>query len=352
MTRRLVVLGLVGLAVVVAWLVFNPIGELQSLVGGTGDESSGAAPRGRSEVAIRDLSRTVESEGTLELSAGRIVSTSAGGTITGLPTVGTAIDRSMTLFEVDGYPTVALVGDVPAWRELSVDSVGSDVEQLESNLLAMGYDSTGDLSVDDTYTDFTAALVEQWQTDLGVDVSGSIPEGFLVFVPEDSKVVDVPVAVGDLLVGGGDTGVLVTASSARTLEVVVPASELESIALDDEVTATLPDGSTVTGVVAELSSAGDGSWVASVPVDEVDADGDELPDGESVPVSVSWTDQLASDAKTVPANSLSRLDTGSYVVEVVVDGGTSFVEVELGQQVGSNVEVDTDLEPGTVIVTP
>ena len=353
MKRRVVVLAIFALAVVAAWLVFNPVGQVQSLIDGTGEEATGPAPRGQSEVSVRDLVRTVESTGTLELSSERTISASSTGVVTNIAPLGTRVERSVALFEVDDYPTVTLVGDIPAWREMTVDSVGPDVEQLERNLVAMGYDTTGELTVDETYTDFTAELVEQWQTDLGVDATGRLAMGSVVFVPEDSSIVDVLVSIGDSLTGG-ETALVSTASETRTVEVVVPTSELDSLAVGAEVTATLPDRSTITGNVRSLSPTGDGTWMASVPVVDTEAESDEseLPEGESVPVTVTWTEQLALGVKTVPANALSRLDNGSYVVEVVVDGGTEFVEVSLGAQVGSAVEIEADLQSGTVVVTP
>lgn len=349
MTRWLM-LGLVGVAVVASWVVFNPVGVLQGLEDDD-DQSTTLGPRSQSEIAVGDLIRTVEGDGRLLLSASRLVSTSRAGVVTDIADVGQPIEPSATLFELDGVPTVALLGDVPAWRELTTDTVGPDVAQLEANLVALGYDARGLLTVDETYTDYTADLVEEWQSDLGLEATGTVAVGLVVFVPEGSVVTSVLSSVGSQLAAGGENLMLGTAVTDRVLEVVVPADEVESIAPGTVVTATLPDRATVSATVTGLSPAGDGTSTATAVLDEAEEIA-SLPDGEAVPVTVAWDEQLATGAKTVQADALTRLDSGSYVVEVVVAGGTEFVEVELGNQVGSTVEVVTGLGPGTVVVTP
>jgi hypothetical protein len=82
-------------------------------------------------------------------------------------------------------------------------------------------------------------------------------------------------------------------------------------------------------------------------------DADALPEGDVVPVTVSWTEVIAADVITVRANALTRLDTGAYVLEVVESAGTTrFVEVGIGRRSGSTVELVTDLAPGTVVIAP
>ena len=73
-----------------------------------------------------------------------------------------------------------------AWRTMAVDDVGVDVFQLEANLVDLGYDPDGELTVDDTFTDYTADVVERWQEDLALEVTGRVALGSVVFVPSGS----------------------------------------------------------------------------------------------------------------------------------------------------------------------
>ena len=83
------------------------------------------------------------------------------GTVTALPAVGDVIRRGGRLYAVDGEPVLLMYGAVPAYRTLA-EGVGDgrDVEQLERNLAALGYDPG---TVDEDFTDATAAAVAAWQ---------------------------------------------------------------------------------------------------------------------------------------------------------------------------------------------
>jgi multidrug efflux pump subunit AcrA (membrane-fusion protein) len=91
---------------------------------------------------------------------------------------------------------------------------------------------------------------------------------------------------------------------------------------------------------------------ADIPAEIAEADG-RLPAGDSVPVTVTWTEVLSPDATTVPAAAVLRLDTGAYAVEVVDESGTTeLVVVEPGQRFGTSVEILSGLESGATVMTP
>lgn len=68
--------------------------------------------------------------------------------------------------------------------------VGPDVLQLETALVAMGYDPDGDVTVDREFTAQTAAMVERWQADVGVEVDGIVEARDIVFIPGPAQVVE------------------------------------------------------------------------------------------------------------------------------------------------------------------
>ena len=346
---RWFVTAVVGLVIAGVLVVFNPLAPLFG-----NDDVEIQARRERSEISVTSLSATVEAEGNLVFIGQRDAATVGAGTLTSVASVGSEVTASMVLFEIDSEPTLALIGDVAAWRTMRLDDVGIDVEQLETNLVTLGYDPDGELNVDGTFTDYTAVVVERWQADLGVDLTGTVAFGTVVFVPDLARVTSVAGVVGQGIQtapGASGAAVLTVSSTDRQLVFAVAAEDLDTIGLGTEVSARLPDRSTVTGTVTEFGPSGDGTWsataVLSIGSDVV------LPDGESVPVTVSWTELIADEAKTVRANALTRLDSGAYVLEVVNDDdSTTFVEVGIGATSGSTVEVLTDLSAGTTVIAP
>lgn len=76
--------------------------------------------------------------------------------------------------------------------------VGPDVLQLETALVAMGYDPSDDVVVDREFTAETAAMVERWQADLGVEVDGIVEARDIVFIPEPAQVIEAIDATGSV----------------------------------------------------------------------------------------------------------------------------------------------------------
>ncbi len=349
-------LAVVAAVVVVAVLTVNPLASLSWFDDNTDVDAGGedaadvAAPRDRSEIAVSDLSVTIEVDGELRFADGRDVSAGRAGTLTSTVVVGRQVDAATELFAIDGEPTVALLGDVPAWRSLTVDDVGVDVEQLETNLAALGYDPDGIMTVDETYTAVTATAVQRWQADLGIEETGAVDVASIVFVPADAAVSALSATTGDQVSIGSP--LLTVATTARELSFPVETAQLDTIAVGASVSSQLPDRTTVTATVIELGPSGDGGWEG---VAELATVGDDvtLPEGDAVPVSVSWDEQVAAGVTTVRASEIVRLDSGRYALEVVGDdNSTEFVPVEVGARSGSTIEVITDLAVGTEIISP
>lgn len=335
---------MVLVAAVVASLVFlDPLGGL----GGEGDTGA-AVVREQAEIAVTTLSTTNEADGSLNVTERRPVVAVSPGTVTSVVPAGTGIEPGAELFTIDESPTVALPGTTPAWRAMTVDDVGADVAQLETALVALGYDPDGELTVDDTYTTVTASIVERWQEDAGLEVTGTVAPGSVVFVPDDAGVSSVETAVGQAATPGAT--IVVLSSTLRQLTVDVAADQLSTVDVGSALSARLPDRSTVDATVSDIVPSGDGSWIVTARLVEAQT---PLPEGEAVPVTVSWSEVIAEQATTVGAGALTRLDTGAYAVEVVEsDGTTRFVQVEVGNTSGSTVELITDLAPGTPVISP
>src|SRR5207245_4574007 len=102
------------------------------------------------------------------------------GTVTGVATDGATVSRGRTLYSVNGQPVVLMYGALPAWRDIGGPKItdGADVQQLESNLAALGY-SPG--TVDNTYTSATSSAIAAWQTAVALTSDGVAHLGQIVF---------------------------------------------------------------------------------------------------------------------------------------------------------------------------
>jgi peptidoglycan hydrolase-like protein with peptidoglycan-binding domain len=125
------------------------------------------------------------------------VTSPVAGTVTSVVETGQTIEAGTVVASIDGQPLVALIGDVPAWRELSASGEdGVDVRQLEMNLVALGFDPDGEIEIDETYDSATAAAVTEWEEALGLDGDGVVGASQIVFVPGSVIVDEAPAQLG------------------------------------------------------------------------------------------------------------------------------------------------------------
>ncbi len=339
--RRGAGLVLIGLLAAVSFVALDRTGA-------TADESdTGTTERSTAEVSVSDLSRSFAATGTLAYANQRTVTHPSDGTVTAIAEEGIEIQSGDVLYRVDEVPTVALLGDTPAWRTMQVDDSGPDVLQLETALVDLGYDPDGSLTVDGTYTSYTATLVAQWQADLGVDETGKVDHGSVVFVGPDTVVGTSLAVLGESVPA---EGVLRLRRSDRSVTMEVALADVSTLEVGDVLTAQLPDRSTFEIVVSDLSPFESGVWLMTaepLDLDPVAVSADEAP------VTASWSRSIKDGAIVVPAGAIRRLDSGAYAVEVQTGvDETEFVAVEIGEQSGSLVEIISSLTPGVTVVSP
>jgi peptidoglycan hydrolase-like protein with peptidoglycan-binding domain len=144
------------------------------------------------------------------------------GTYTAVPEEDDLLEQGDVIAEVDDRPVVLLYGDLPAYRTLQYGrspSEGADVEQLETALVALGYDPDGDVTVDEEFDWYTEQMVEDWQEDMGMDDDGAVNLGEVVFLPEAVEIESVPIAVGDTAGQGPVAMVFSSATGAEGADV-------------------------------------------------------------------------------------------------------------------------------------
>lgn len=308
------------------------------------------------EVARRDLVQTKTFAATLGHGQSRPFPTNTTGIITALPDEGDIIEFGEVLFAVDGQPVVLLEGDTPQYRSFnSRMSDGPDVEQLERNLIDLGYADESNLTVDTDFTNRTVDAIEAMQLELGGEETGELALGRVVFAPRPIRVGAVKVELGQTITPQV-TPLSVTESDQRiTLD--LDAEDLFLLPVDTEVEIELPDGTVVPGRVSDVAAVAtqtvNQQGIAGDPTTEVTivfADGEPNEVFDAAPVDVIVTDEVSADVLTVPVPALIALAGGGHAVELIVEGGTQLIGVRLGDFVDDLVEISGDVQPGDRVV--
>ncbi len=288
----------------------------------------------------------------------------------------TALD-DLAALSGDPDTAVLLYGQTAAWRSLSVDSVpGADVERLETNLVALGYDADGSLLVDDLYDDSTAAAVSAFQASLGLEETGEVDFGWVVFVPGPAQVTAIDVEVGDVVLpavplfeltavqlatstvsAGVVTDDLVTAQRVTTQLDLVDRDILD---VGTEILIELPDETEVPGEVVSIGAvpvivSATAQEPASSYVDVVIALGEAVdPVWTGATVDVEVVTEIAAGVLSTPVGALLALQEGGYAVEVLeADGTTALIGVDTGMFADGFVEIIGEgLEEGMTVVVP
>lgn len=323
---------------------------------GSGDPRPAAAtlPPTTAQVTKQTLLDTRSEDGSLGYGDSAMLSARLPGTLTSLPVNGSVFTRGKTLYKVDNQPVVLMYGSVPAYRDLGRGAEGADVKQLETNLKALGY--TG-FTVDTKFTADTAQAVKDWQDDHGLDETGRIELGRIVFAPSGVRVEEVKAGLGQPAQSGGE--LFSYTGTTRLVTVELDVSEQRLARKGAKVQVTLPDGQKVGGAVQsvstviEASSEPDGSPSTKIKA-IVSLSDPKAADGlDAAAVDVIFTAAEHKDVLTVPIAALVALAEGGYGVEVV-DGSTShYVRVETGLFASGRVEVSGDgLADGTAVGMP
>jgi peptidoglycan hydrolase-like protein with peptidoglycan-binding domain len=192
--------------VLVALVAAATIVALAGSGSGGAAEPGAAATKmvGTGTVARRTLAERVTVEGTIGYAGETTVLARLSGTVTALPAIGDVVRRGERLYALAGEPVLLMYGAVPAYRTLAEGvSEGVDVEQLERNLAALGYEPG---TVDEEFSSTTAEAIDAWQEDLGLEASGEVELGRVAFLRGPQRVTELEATLGEALGGGGGGG--------------------------------------------------------------------------------------------------------------------------------------------------
>ena len=137
------------------------IGGIAAAMSGGGDGGGGRPLLITAEAQKRTLTDSVTVKGTAGRVEQRQVQALAPAQVTSVPIEdGADVSAGSPLLSLDGRAAVAVMGDIPFFRQLDVGSHGQDVRQLETILESAGYHPG---VIDDNYTNATRTALAQWQ---------------------------------------------------------------------------------------------------------------------------------------------------------------------------------------------
>ena len=265
----------------------------------------------------------------------------AAGTVTWMAEEGTTLEQGDVLMEVNDEPVVVLYGDTPAYRTMRRNDEGTDVEQLEAAMVALGYVDDTDMTVDGTFTWITQTVVTEWQEAIGAPEDGRVDFGEVIFVPGPFTLETVNVAVG-AQVGGGSP----MASISYTTEGTKGADVL-----------ALEEALTRLGFSAEGAMKADGVFDGHTEIavkawqESIGAEIDGIVDpGEIIflPDAVRISDRLAKPGSHVnPGTPVLATSTNESVVTVALPAADQALFEEGGRVVvvlPDDTEVDATVQ--------
>ena len=350
-----------GAAVVVALAVAGSVVTIATAKPAT--SAAQDSPANTVKVEKRTLSAMASLSGNLTYQAGPggapySVINQSQGTYTALPELGQVVSQGEVLYRVNDNPVVLLYGSTPAYRTLSAGATGGDVVELNADLVALGYATTGQLSpTSDSFGSATITAVEKLQSALRLTANGTLTLGQALFEPSALRVTSLAAPLG----GSAQSGqtVLQATSTTRQVEVAVEATQQSELAVGDHVSITLPNNQSTPGVVSSVgtvaacpssstsggsssstaglgtdgcSSGSSGSSTApTITVAVTPSDPTATGTWDQAPVQVTITTASVANALVVPVTALLARSGGGYSVEVVEPGGThQLVAVSLG----------------------
>lgn len=273
----------------------------------------------------------------------------AKGTVTWLPKPGQVIQRDEFLYAVDERAVRAMWGTVPLWRDLERGLEGTDVQQLNDNLAALGYD----LAQDDTFGPRTERAVKQWQRDRGQKRTGVLTADDIAFVDGAVRVASVTGGLGQPASAGEGGDVLQVTSTRRIVTATVSQRESERLAVGTKVDVRVNGaGAAMPGEVTDVQPSAGEDAAGKVDVSVSFEPGDrKLPAAASAQLDAKGTTEQG--VLSVPVSALVAGSAGKYAIDVVrKDGTTDRVRVTPGFIAEGRVAITGDVAEGDEVVVP
>lgn len=324
------------------------------------------------QASTQTLQKTVSATGTLSPTVSEDVNFLPSGTVTA---VNVAAGATVTAGEV--LATVDTVSANATLLQAKADLASAQAKLSDAQDSSTG--STADVAA------VAAAQAQVTSAQASVDTAQTALDGTTLVAPVAGLVTAVNVAVGDAVTGtsgsssgsgssassgstGGATGGTGTTGSSTStststaqftivgtgsweVDLTVSASDLKSIAKNDQVELSTSDNDSFFGTVTsigQLPSTTSGSAAYPVVV-SVTGSPENLYDGVSVTAAIVY--ERRTDVLTVPSAAITTAN-GKSTVTKVVDGKDVTTDVTVGETSGTVTEITKGLSSGdSVLVT-
>jgi Putative peptidoglycan binding domain len=345
--RKVLLLVVVLLAVSAAWWTTRPLSTTE-----TSSTEPTVEELATTRIVRTDLVETETLTGTLRFAEPTTLVAQLPGTVTWLRAEGDVVDRGDVVMEVDGAPVILFVGDRPMWRLLRQGVAdGNDIEELETNLAALGFDDDGSMTVDQEFTSATRRAVRDWQESVGLDDTGVVEPGRVLYVEQAIRIGKTALLVGGPVVPG--TPAFTVSSPSQEIVVWNDADKPELLEIATTVQVTLPDdrivAARVTRVASTVTVLGDQRVRETILLL---VNRNAATDFDETPVEIEVETERIDAVLAVPVNSLLALSEGGYAVEVVRSGEVVLVGIDTGTFADGLAEITGDIAEGDLVVIP
>ncbi|WP_282838110.1 peptidoglycan-binding domain-containing protein [Microbacterium flavum] len=244
----------------------------------------------------------------------------AAGVVTGVQVeAGAEVAQGSVLYTVDLRPVVIAQGNVPAFRDIGDRSVGADVRQVQQMLTDLGF-YRGEIGGEAGA--MTVAAIKAWQKSLGVDQTGVVGAGDVIFVPT----LPTRVALDPELIRRGASmtgGEQVLSALPASPDFTIPVTDAQAgmIPAGTRVEITSPDGDVWTGFTGEQTRDADTGTITLALSGE---DGAAICGDQCSQVPVTGQASLAS--KIVTVETVDGLVVPSSALVTGADGQLAVID--------------------------
>ncbi len=197
-----------------------------------------------------EVGSTIQLNAAAEWTATPIGVNRAMGVVTSINVApGDEISQGGTLYTVNLRPVVIASGSVPSFRDIGLGTHGDDVRQLQQMLTDLGFYRG---AIAGEAGGVTEAAIRAWQKSMGVEQTGVVLSGDVVFVPTlPTRLIVEPEIVerGSTLSGGEPT--IAALPDSPSFRVPVTDAQAAMMPSGTRVDITSPQGNTWTAYAAE-----------------------------------------------------------------------------------------------------
>lgn len=275
----------------------------------------------------------------------------ASGVVTDiLISAGDEVSQGTTVYTVDLRPVVVAQGTVPSFRDIGLNQTGPDVKQLQTMLADLGFYYG---AIDGEAGRVTISAIKRWQHSLGLDQSGSVLAGDLIFVPRlparmalDEEIMSrgATLSGGEVVASGLEEMPSFTASVTEAQVGMMPVgTRVEVTSPDGEIWEASIGGQTKdeeTGNFLLALTTPDGTPVCADQCDDIPVAGEtSLPSRIITVEPVSGLVVPSAALATDPGGSFALVDKNSDRIPVEVKASANGMSVVTGVAAGTRVRL-------------